>query len=176
MHPDHPAIVDARRSGVPVRSEVDIAVEQLRARPHAPRLVAVTGTNGKTTVTTLIAEMLAASGIRATAAGNIGRPLVEAAADDVDVVVAEVSSFQLELTTAAFVPDVAVLLNVAVDHLDWHGSRENYAAAKARIFEHQGPNDVLIVNADDPVVGRAAPPVLPDVSCESRPTAGRTTS
>ena len=66
--------------------------------------------------------------------------------------VAEVSSFQLELTTAAFVPDIAVLLNVAVDHLDWHGSRENYAAAKARLFEHQGPGDVLIVNADDPVV------------------------
>ncbi len=151
VHPDHPAIIRARAAGVPVRSEVDVAVERLRARPHAPRLIAVTGTNGKTTVTTLIAEMLAASGIRATAAGNIGRPLVEAAADDVDVVVAEVSSFQLELTTAAFVPDVAVLLNVAVDHLDWHGSRENYAAAKARIFEHQGADDVLIVNADDPV-------------------------
>jgi len=152
VHPDHPAIVRAHAAGIPVRSEVDLAVERLRQRPHPPRLVAVTGTNGKTTVTTLIAEMLAASGIRATAAGNIGRPLVDAAADDVDVVVAEVSSFQLELTTTAFVPDVAVLLNVAVDHLDWHGSPENYTAAKARLFEHQGPNDVLVVNADDPVV------------------------
>jgi len=73
-------------------------------------------------------------------------------ADDVDVVVAEVSSFQLELTTAAFAPDVAVLLNVAVDHLDWHGDREHYAAAKARLFAHQGPDDVLVINADDPVV------------------------
>ena len=151
VHPDHPAIVQARAAGVPVRSEVDLAVERMRQRPHPPRLVAVTGTNGKTTVTTLIAEMLAASGVRATAAGNIGRPLIEAVADDVEVVVAEVSSFQLELTTTAFAPDIAVLLNVAVDHLDWHGSRENYAAAKARLFAHQGPGDVLIVNADDPV-------------------------
>ena len=104
-----------------------------RARRTRRGSIAVTGTNGKTTVTTLIAEMLAASGIRATAAGNIGRPLIEAAADDVDVVVAEVSSFQLELTTAAFAPDVAVLLNVAVDHLDWHGTRES-------LRRRQGPH------------------------------------
>jgi UDP-N-acetylmuramoylalanine--D-glutamate ligase len=152
VHPDHPAIVQARAAGVPVRSEVDLAVERMRRRPDAPRLVAVTGTNGKTTVTTLIAEMLVESGVSATAAGNIGRPLIDAVADDVDVVVAEVSSFQLELTTPAFVPDVAVLLNVAVDHLDWHGSREHYAEAKARLFAYQGPHDVVIVNADDPVV------------------------
>ena len=152
VHPDHPAIMRAREAGVPVRSEVDLAVERLRQRPQPARLVAVTGTNGKTTVTTLIAEMLAASGIPATAAGNIGRPLIDAVADNVDVVVAEVSSFQLEFTTSSFVPDVAVLLNVAVDHLDWHGDREHYAAAKARLFAHQSPDDVLIINADDPVV------------------------
>ena len=75
---------------------------------------------------------------RSAAAGNIGRPLLDAAGDDVDVVVAEVSSFQLAFTTAAFAPDVAVLLNVAEDHLDWHGSAEAYAAAKARVFAHQG--------------------------------------
>jgi UDP-N-acetylmuramoylalanine--D-glutamate ligase len=118
--------------------------------------VAVTGTNGKTTVTTLIVAMLAASGIRASAAGNIGRPLVDAAVDDVDVLVAEVSSFQLELTTPAFVPDVAVLLNVAVDHLDWHGSAEAYVAAKARLFAHQGPDGVLIANVDDPIARQLA--------------------
>ena len=156
VHPDHGAIVAARDAGASLRSEVDIAVEALRHRADAPRLVAVTGTNGKTTVTTLIAEMLAASGIRATAAGNIGRPLIEAAFDDVGVVVAEVSSFQLEFTTDAFAPDVAVLLNVAVDHIDWHGSREAYAAAKAKVFAHQQADQVLVVNVDDPVAADLA--------------------
>jgi UDP-N-acetylmuramoylalanine--D-glutamate ligase len=108
-------------------------------------------------VTTLISEMLTESGVRATAAGNIGRPLIEAVDDPVDVVVAEVSSFQLELTTAAFAPDVAVLLNVAVDHLDWHGTPDAYAAAKAKVFSHQRADDVVIVNGDDAVaMGLAA--------------------
>jgi UDP-N-acetylmuramoylalanine--D-glutamate ligase len=156
VHPDHPAIAQARAAGVAVRSEIDLAAERLRRRADSPRLVAVTGTNGKTTVTTLIAEMLTESGVRATAAGNIGRPLIDAVDDQVDVVVAEVSSFQLELTTAAFAPDVAVLLNVAVDHLDWHGTPQAYAAAKAKVFAHQGPDDVFIVNADDPAAADLA--------------------
>ncbi len=132
VHPDHPALVAAHDAGVPVRSEIDLAAARLRARPDGPRLVAVTGTNGKTTVTTLIDAMLREAGIASAAAGNIGRPLLDAAGDDVDVVVAEVSSFQLAFTTDAFAPDVAVLLNVAEDHLDWHGSVDAYAQAKAR--------------------------------------------
>jgi UDP-N-acetylmuramoylalanine--D-glutamate ligase len=151
VRPDHPAIVAATVAGVPVRSEVDVAIERLRARTSPPRLVAVTGTNGKTTVTTMIAAICEESGLRSTAVGNIGRPIIDATEDEADVVVAEVSTFQLEFTTDAFVPDVAVLLNVAQDHIDWHDTVEDYAAAKARVFAHQGAGHVLIVNRDDPV-------------------------
>ncbi len=156
VRPDHPAVVAAHTAGVPVRSEIDLAAARLRARPDAPRLVAVTGTNGKTTVTTLIDAMLRAAGISSTAAGNIGRPLLDAAGDEVDVVVAEVSSFQLAFTTDAFAPDVAVLLNVAEDHLDWHGSADAYAQAKAELFRHQSGDGLLVVNRDDPVTLRLA--------------------
>jgi UDP-N-acetylmuramoylalanine--D-glutamate ligase len=156
VHPDHPALVAAHDAAVPVRSEIDLAAARLRARPDAPRLVAVTGTNGKTTVTTLTDAVLHAAGVRSVAAGNIGRPLLDAAGDDVDVVVAEVSSFQLAFTTDAFAPDVAVLLNVAEDHLDWHGSVDAYAQAKAELFRHQGAAGVLVVNRDDPVALRLA--------------------
>jgi len=151
VRPDHPALVAAHEAGVPVRSEIDLAAARLRARPDGPRLVAVTGTNGKTTVTTMIDTMLRAAGIASVAAGNIGRPLLDAAGDDVAVVVAEVSSFQLAFTTTSFAPDVAVLLNVAEDHLDWHGSSLAYAEAKRRIFAHQDRNGLLVVNGDDPV-------------------------
>ena len=157
VHPDHPALVAANDAGVPIRSEIDLAAARLRARPDAPRLVAVTGTNGKTTVTTLIDSILREAGIASVAAGNIGRPLLDAAGDDVAAVVAEVSSFQLAFTTDAFAPDVAVLLNVAEDHLDWHGSVAAYAQAKAELFRHQGASGVLVVNRDDPVaLGLAA--------------------
>lgn len=156
VHPDHPALVAANAAGVPIRSEIDLAAARLRSRPDAPRLVAVTGTNGKTTVTTLIDAMLRNAGVVSAAAGNIGRPLLDAAGDDVAVVVAEVSSFQLAMTTAAFAPDVAVLLNVAEDHLDWHGSAAAYAAAKARIFAQQGAGGVLVVNGDDAVADALA--------------------
>ena len=156
VRPDHPAIAAALGRGVPVRAEIDVAVERLRARRPAPRIVAVTGTNGKTTVTSMIAAMADAGGLAGVAVGNIGRPLVDAVHDDADVVVAEVSTFQLEFTTAAFAPDVAVLLNVARDHIDWHGSVEAYAAAKGLVFAHQVPGQVAVVNADDPVVARLA--------------------
>jgi UDP-N-acetylmuramoylalanine--D-glutamate ligase len=157
VHPDHPALVAAHDAGVPIRSEIDLAAARLRARPDAPRLVAVPGTNGKTTVTTLIDAVLREAGIASVAAGNIGRPLLDAAGDDVEVVVAEVSSFQLAFTTDAFAADVAVLLNVAEDHLDWHGSVDAYARAKAELFRHQSAAGVLVVNRDDPVaLGLAA--------------------
>jgi UDP-N-acetylmuramoylalanine--D-glutamate ligase len=156
VHPDHPAVVAAHERGVPVRSEIDLAAARLRARPDAPRLVAVTGTNGKTTVTTLIDEMVRAAGITSSAAGNIGRPLLDAAGDDVDVLVAEVSSFQLAFTTDAFAPDVAVLLNVAADHLDWHGSGDAYAQAKSELFRHQSRDALLVVNGDDAVADALA--------------------
>jgi UDP-N-acetylmuramoylalanine--D-glutamate ligase len=140
---DHVALRAAIGAGVAVRSEIDLAGER-STRP----VVAVTGTNGKTTVTTMTAAMLDASGISAIAAGNIGRPLIEAVDDDVDVVVAEVSSFQLAFVTT-FRPRVAVLLAITPDHLDWHGSFEQYVAAKARIAENQGDGDLLVFDADN---------------------------
>ena len=115
---DHSALIAARNGGVPVRSEIDLAGD----RAAAP-IVAITGTNGKTTVTTLTAAMLTASGRRAVAAGNLGRPLIDAVDDAVDVLVAEVSSFQLACSET-FHPHVGVVLAITPDHLDWHGSYE----------------------------------------------------
>jgi len=144
----------AERAGVPLRSEIELA-GAAAARRGLP-LVAVTGTNGKTTVTTLIAEMLSAGRRRSAAAGNIGRPLIDAVHDeDVDVVVAEVSSFQLRFTET-FRPRVAVFLNVAQDHLDWHPTFDDYVAAKARVFANQAGDDLLVFNADDEHVAAAA--------------------
>ncbi|HET7489096.1 MAG TPA: UDP-N-acetylmuramoyl-L-alanine--D-glutamate ligase [Acidimicrobiales bacterium] len=149
--PSHPVFAAAEAAGVPVWSEIELA---WRAAPDR-RYVAVTGTNGKTTVVTLVAAMLAASGIEAVAAGNIGLPLINTVGGDAQVVVAEVSSFQLQYT-AAFRPDVAVWLNLAEDHLDWHPTMAHYAAAKARIWANQRPGDVAVVNAADPVLVAAA--------------------
>lgn len=148
--PAHPAVVAARAAGVPVRAEIDVAAERARVP-----IVAVTGTNGKTTVTTLVTEMLAASGARAVAAGNIGRPLVDALDDDCDVLVAEASSFQLAFAET-FRPRVAVLLAVAEDHLDWHGDLDHYVASKARVFGQQRDDDLLVYDGDDPVASRLA--------------------
>jgi UDP-N-acetylmuramoylalanine--D-glutamate ligase len=153
----HAALQAAAARGVPVRSEIDLAAALAApTAPSGPRLVAVTGTNGKTTVTTLTTAMLDASGVRALAAGNIGLPLLDAVRDGVEVVVAEVSSFQLVFTTGDFRPAAAALLNVADDHLDWHRTYDAYARAKARIFEHQGPADLLVFNADDSAVAALA--------------------
>ena len=99
--------------------------------------------------------MLEASGRRAVAAGNIGRTLLDAVDDDADVFVAEVSSFQLAFAET-FRPRVAVLLALAEDHLDWHGTFDHYVAAKARIFEHQQPGDLLVFDRDDPAATAAA--------------------
>jgi UDP-N-acetylmuramoylalanine--D-glutamate ligase len=142
----HAVFALAGELGVPVRSEVELASRWAR-QP----IVAITGTNGKTTVTELVTAMLIASGVRAVAAGNIGLPLSDAVRLDVEVVVAEVSSFQLRFTDS-FHPAVAAWLNLAQDHLDWHPDLDAYAAAKARIWAFQTDKDVAVVNADDPVV------------------------
>ena len=112
-------------------------------------LVAITGTNGKSTTTLLVAAMLRAAGFRAEAAGNLGRPALSLVGTALDVGVLEVSSFQLE-TTDRFQPRVAVILNIAPDHLDRHGSFEAYAAAKARILANLGPEDHAVLDFDDP--------------------------
>ena len=144
--PHHPVLALASAAAVPVLSEVELAARRARCP-----IVAVTGTNGKTTVTSLVASMLQVGGLSAVSAGNIGSPLIDAVSADVDVVVAEVSSFQLHFVDR-FRPAVAVWLNLAPDHLDWHPDTRSYAEAKARIWARQGPDDVAVVNADDAVV------------------------
>lgn len=143
---DHPVFSLA----VPVISEVELAAEQITVP-----LVAITGTNGKTTVTVMVTRMLRESGVRAVAAGNIGSPLIECAEGDAEVVVAEVSSFQLALTRS-FRPRVAAWLNVSEDHLDWHPDMAHYLASKARIWANQRPGDAAVANAEDLVVMAAA--------------------
>jgi UDP-N-acetylmuramoylalanine--D-glutamate ligase len=146
----HPAIQHALATGTSVWTEFELA-----ARWSDIPMVAITGTNGKTTVTTLVEAMLRASGLRTTSAGNTDVPLVDAIEDDLDVIVVEASSFRLEFTET-FHPTVAVWLNLAEDHLDWHPTMEAYAAAKARVWAGQTAADVAVVNAEDPVVAAHA--------------------
>ena len=142
--PEHAtALAAARGAGVPVWSEVELAYRLARAP-----ILGITGTNGKTTTTQMLAAALSESGMRTTAAGNIGFPLVDAAVEDHEVIVAELSSFQLR-HVVSFSSPVAVLLNVADDHLDWHGSFDAYLAAKARLFERQEPQDWAIHHDDE---------------------------
>jgi len=143
----HPVFAAAEAVGVPVLSEFDLAARWDR-RP----LVAITGTNGKTTVTELTRAMLAASGRRAVAVGNTEVPLVAAIEDPtVEVFVVEASSFRL-LHSQRFAPQVGTWLNLAPDHLDSHATLAGYTAAKARIWADQSADQVAIGNLDDPVV------------------------
>jgi UDP-N-acetylmuramoylalanine--D-glutamate ligase len=128
---------------------------ELAYRALSIPIVAVTGTNGKSTTTALIASMLRAAGLRAAAAGNIGTPALDLVGEALDVAVLEVSSFQLEATDA-FRSRVAVILNLTPDHLDRHGSFETYVAAKARILAAQRAEDVAILNFDDSAVRELA--------------------
>ena len=142
---------------------------ELAGRALAVPIVAVTGTNGKSTTVRLIEAMLGAAGLRARAAGNVGTPVLGLVGDPLDVAVLEVSSFQLE-ATESFRPNVAVVLNVTPDHLDRHGDLAGYAAAKQRLLAHQLPEDVAVLSFDDPLVRDMAKhtraEVLP-VSCRA---------
>ncbi|MDO4288894.1 MAG: UDP-N-acetylmuramoyl-L-alanine--D-glutamate ligase [Eubacterium sp.] len=140
-----PVIVAAKEAGIPVIGEVELCY-QLTKTPF----IAITGTNGKTTTTTLTGEIFAASGRKTYTVGNIGDPIsnyVDEAAPE-DIFVSEISAFQLE-TIVDFRPRGAAILNLSPDHLDRYGKMENYVAAKARIFENQGEGDFLVLNADD---------------------------
>jgi UDP-N-acetylmuramoylalanine--D-glutamate ligase len=140
-------IAAARRRGVPVIGEIELA-----ARWLSGRVIAITGTKGKSTTTTLAARMLAEAGFDVTAGGNLGTPLSAQVARSrpESIHVVEVSSFQLE-STDTFHPWIAALLNLSPDHLDRHPSFEDYAGAKARIFRQQTVEDWAVVNADDPL-------------------------
>jgi UDP-N-acetylmuramoylalanine--D-glutamate ligase len=149
----HLLLLSARAAGVPVWSEIELAWRFLRGR-----LVAITGSNGKTTTAALTAHILRTAGMPVLLGGNIGMPLISLvdSSSDSSITVAEISSFQLEWISA-FRPDIAVLLNITPDHLDRHGSLETYARAKARIFENQRERDAAVLNADDPAVTPLAP-------------------
>jgi UDP-N-acetylmuramoylalanine--D-glutamate ligase len=143
-----PQLEAARRAGVPVIAEIELAFRHLQGR-----LLAVTGTKGKSTTTAAAGSMLRAAGFDARVGGNIGTPLVGLVegSSPQSVFVVEVSSFQLE-GIVSFHPQVAIWLNLSPDHLDRHPTLEAYVAAKARVFENQAAGDWAIVNADDPVV------------------------
>ena len=136
-------VVEALEWGIPVWSEVEYAWRHLQLP-----VVAITGTNGKTSVTEATAAMLGASGINAPATGNIGAPLSDFADNGYDALVVEVSSFQLRFTET-FHPVAAAITNVAIDHLDWHGSEFGYRSSKARIYANQTSSDLLVYDADD---------------------------
>jgi len=139
-------LTEADRRRIPVIGELELGSRFVKAP-----IVAVTGTNGKSTVTTLIGEIFKAAGRRVFAGGNLGTPLVEAAGEEFDAVVAEVSSYQLE-RTERFKPHVAVHLNLAEDHLDRYKDFDEYGSAKARLFRMQDRYDWAILNRDDPRV------------------------
>ena len=146
--PEQPVIEHARKRGVPVIGEIELASRWLRGR-----VVAITGTKGKSTTTELTGRILEAAGFKVTVGGNIGQPLsaqVEASTPET-VHVVETSSFQLE-QIKTFHPWIAVMLNFSPDHLDRHPTVEAYGAAKARVFENQNDGDWKVINADDPAV------------------------
>jgi UDP-N-acetylmuramoylalanine--D-glutamate ligase len=146
--PDQPVIRQARERGVPIIGELELASRWLRGR-----VVAITGTKGKSTTTELTGRILEAAGFKVTVGGNIGSPLSAQVTDSTPetVHVVEASSFQLEQIDT-FHPWIAVLLNFSPDHLDRHPTVEAYGAAKARVFENQAADDWAVINADDPAV------------------------
>jgi UDP-N-acetylmuramoylalanine--D-glutamate ligase len=144
----------AAARGLPIWGELELG-----ARVCQVPYIAVTGTNGKTTTVELVAACLRAGGVDAVACGNVGHPFPLAAREGHAALVVEASSFQLRFHET-FHPGVSVLLNLAPDHLDWHGSLEAYTAAKARVYANQGEGDTHIGNGDDPAaaaVSWAAP-------------------
>jgi UDP-N-acetylmuramoylalanine--D-glutamate ligase len=144
----------AKEKGIPVTGEMDLAVQIM----NTP-IVAVTGTNGKSTVTAFLGALLQNAGHKVFVGGNLGTPLIDCAAagSKADVAVVEVSSFQLD-TMEGFSPLVALLLNISPDHLDRYPNYEAYVQSKLKIFKNQGAGDFAILNDDDDVLSSFAPP------------------
>jgi UDP-N-acetylmuramoylalanine--D-glutamate ligase len=162
-------IVDTLEWGLPLVSEIEFAWTYVSSP-----VVAVTGTNGKTTVTEATTAMLNASGLEAPATGNIGFPLSDFTNQTYDALVVEMSSFQLRFTDT-FHPVAAAITNVAEDHLDWHGSLYSYRQAKAKVFANQTPADLLVFDGDDPgarEITDGAPSMLYPVSGSRIPDGG----
>ncbi|WP_414040339.1 UDP-N-acetylmuramoyl-L-alanine--D-glutamate ligase [Acidithiobacillus sp. M4-SHS-6] len=145
--PSLPALHKARQAGIPVMGDVE-----LFGRLAQAPIMAITGSNGKSTVTTLVSEMAQAAGLRVGTGGNLGTPALELLPEngpEPEWYILELSSFQLD-ACSTFRPRVAGILNLSPDHLDWHGDYQQYGAAKCRIFQQMGQGDILVLNADDP--------------------------
>lgn len=151
--PELPWLQEAVARGIPLIGELEVASRYLRLP-----VAAISGTNGKTTTTTLVGELLRASGRRPLVGGNIGTPLVDLvdAQSQADCLVLEISSFQLD-TAPSFHPHAAALLNITADHLDRYPDFQAYADSKAQLFRRQEARDVAVLNADDPLVAALAP-------------------
>ncbi len=150
----HPVVHAAQSAGVELVSEIELAYRWEQRRAGGPRpMLAITGTDGKTTTTLLTVAMLQAAGLRTIDAGNTSTPLVDAIAMDLDAFVVEATSFRLAWTPS-FRADGAAWLNLAPDHLNWHRDMASYEAAKARIWAHQRADDVAVGFVADPVVMR----------------------
>jgi UDP-N-acetylmuramoylalanine--D-glutamate ligase len=147
--PDQPMLLEAAARGIPVWGEVELAW-RMRAKEGAAPWLTVTGTNGKTTTVNMLASILRAAGLRATSAGNVGTPILEAVLhpEPFDVIAVELSSFQLYWQRSVS-PVASACLNVAPDHLDWHGSFEEYLRAKGRVYEHT--HIACVYNVADPL-------------------------
>lgn len=154
IRPDAPVIAAARGAGIELVAEIEVAGGLVSAP-----LIAITGSNGKSTVTSMVGAILAHAGLTAPVCGNIGRALCDAARDEViagdppDAYVVEISSFQAHAIDR-FHPRLAAILNLQPDHLDWHGSMDAYAAAKLRLVRNMGKDDALVYNGDDAEVAR----------------------
>jgi len=164
-----PPLQEARARGIEVLSEIELAYRFLRTP-----LIAVTGTNGKTTTTSLLGHMFTAGGARVFVGGNIGTPLIEyvLGSQAADYVICELSSFQLE-GIASFRPAISVLLNITEDHLDRYACFDDYVEAKARIYMNQLTPDIAVLNVDDPRLAALLPRIRADIfSCSTaRPLA-----
>lgn len=149
-HPKpHEAVLKAQAAGVEVIGDIELFQRALRASGKKARLVAITGTNGKSTTTALVGHMVRRCGDNAQVGGNIGKPVLELEAPEAATVyVVEVSSYQIDLAPS-LAPNVAVLLNITPDHIDRHGTVEHYAAVKARLFALQGETDTAVIGIDD---------------------------
>jgi UDP-N-acetylmuramoylalanine--D-glutamate ligase len=158
VSPALPFVQSARERGIPVFGEVELAHRVLRARGDGSRILAVTGTNGKSTTTDLLAHLLRAAGLPTKACGNLGTPFLEALGDAAPgtVYALECSSYQLE-TVDTFHAEGAALLNLTADHLARHGTLEAYLAAKQRIFGHQTKEDLRVLPAAHAELGAGAP-------------------
>lgn len=149
-HPEpHAAVKEAQAAGVEVIGDIELFQRAVTASGKASRIVAITGTNGKSTTTALIGHMVRRCGGNAQVGGNIGKPVLELEEPEASTVyVVEVSSYQIDLAPS-LAPRIAVLLNITPDHIDRHGTVEHYAEVKARLFVHQKAGDTAVIGVDD---------------------------